>query len=130
MEPGIGFLTRVVDLNISHNKLSSIPNDITSCKGEIFHKKTMYICAHAMMCIYNRFFLLALKDLNMSNNRLTSTGLPELINMQNIEKIQLQYNCLTLLPVITGCSELKEIHLGFNEIQVRKYLTIILNEGS
>lgn len=62
--------------------------------------------------------ILALLDLDLSKNKLVSSGLQHLGDLHNVETIHLQYNNLTLLPKLNGCSNLKELHLAYNEMEV------------
>lgn len=48
--------------------------------------------------------------------------MPDLIDMFNLEIIQLQYNQLSYLPKLKGCSNLKEVNIAFNKIEVRLFI--------
>ncbi|KAG1658916.1 Leucine-rich repeat-containing protein 40 [Nymphon striatum] len=85
----IGFLSRVFKFSASHNKLDSLPADISS--------------------------MLALRILELTNNSLKE--LPaDISNLEHLEMLYLQHNKLKQIPVLNNCSNLKELHLGNNEI--------------
>ncbi|CAL1270712.1 unnamed protein product [Larinioides sclopetarius] len=87
----IGFLSRVTMLNLSNNELAQLPVEM----GD----------------------LMALKHLDLSKNKLKS--LPALVEMlHHLEQLYIQHNNITELPLLTNCKSLKEIHAGFNSIEV------------
>ncbi|GIY59447.1 leucine-rich repeat-containing protein 40 [Caerostris darwini] len=91
LPPCIGFLSRVTSLNLSNNELRVLPVEI----GD----------------------LMALKHLDLSKNKLNS--LPSLMEMlHHLEQLYIQHNNIKELPTLTNCKSLKEIHAGFNRIEI------------
>lgn len=74
-----------------------------------------------MMIIFRA--ISALVDLDLSNNAITSDGMPPLGDLHNAQVIQLTHNKLQYLPSLNGCNNLKEIHLGYNKMKVLNYHT-------
>ncbi len=87
---GLGSLTRVTTFNASHNMLESIPDEIS--------------------------FMRSLNCLELSHNNLSCLGDSALQDMHSLERLYLQHNKLTAMPVLKNCLHLKEIYLGFNLI--------------
>ncbi|GIY48250.1 leucine-rich repeat-containing protein 40 [Caerostris extrusa] len=91
LPPCIGFLSRVTSLNLSNNEVRVLPVEI----GD----------------------LMALKHLDLSKNKLNS--LPSLMEMlHHLEQLYIQHNNIKELPTLTNCKSLKEIHAGFNRIEI------------
>ncbi|KAH3694443.1 leucine-rich repeat-containing protein 40-like [Dreissena polymorpha] len=85
----IGYLSKIVKLNVSNNKLVSIPAQLGSMN--------------------------ALKQFDATHNELTE--LPtEFGSLQSMEQLYLRHNRLLHLPVLKNCVNLKELHLGNNQI--------------
>lgn len=88
--PGsFGFLTKVTNMNLSNNKLECIPPEMSSMAG--------------------------LATLDLTSNELID--IPD--SMQQLTHLEIFYlrnNRLTKLPVLTHCTNLKELHLGSNRI--------------
>ncbi|KAG8197757.1 hypothetical protein JTE90_006803 [Oedothorax gibbosus] len=87
----IGFLSRTTNLNLSNNELTVLPVEI----GD----------------------MAALKHLDVSKNKLKS--LPTLIEMLgHLEQLYIQHNNIQEIPPLSHCTSLKEIHAGYNRIEV------------
>lgn len=84
---GVGNLTHLMQLNLSHNKLTQLSPDI-GYAGK-------------------------LTQLDLGNNSLTS--IPETIgNLKGLNQLYLRYNKLTTIPSLISCVSLKELYLGNN----------------
>ncbi|XP_076162083.1 leucine-rich repeat-containing protein 40 isoform X2 [Ptiloglossa arizonensis] len=85
---GMGYLVRLITLDLSRNKLKELPSDLTSMR--------------------------ALKRLDVRYNQLEM--LPPLGELRKIETVLLQTNKLTTFPDVSGCTLLRVLHLGDNNI--------------
>uniref|UniRef100_K3WFH4 Protein phosphatase 1 regulatory subunit 7 n=1 Tax=Globisporangium ultimum (strain ATCC 200006 / CBS 805.95 / DAOM BR144) TaxID=431595 RepID=K3WFH4_GLOUD len=114
---GIGLLTSLISLTVSHNNLSSLPKSIEKCSslqylnlshnciqelneklGELESLKQLYLRKNAIATLPNSIGNLAkLEILELAQNRLasvpSSTG-----NLQNLQQIVLSQNQLKYLP--------------------------------
>ena len=88
---GIGSLNKVNNFNASHNVLESIPYDIA--------------------------FMKALTCLELSHNNLVDLGEAAIQDMHGLERLYLQHNKIKTMPTLKNCLHLKEIYLGFNQIE-------------
>ena len=86
----IGCLTKVTNFNASHNKLESLPSDIS--------------------------FMRSVTCLELSHNDLSNVT-DTLQELHNLERLYLQHNKLKTMPVLKNCQHLKEVYLGFNQIE-------------
>jgi Leucine-rich repeat (LRR) protein len=106
---GIGFLTRLTEFTVHHNKLEVLPNDITNLRSE-WHG----ICLpnHKLNYIFS---LLDLHKLDIMNNSIKF--LPEYMgDLRKIEFIYAQHNDIDKLPDLDGCEHLQELHISNNFI--------------
>ncbi|XP_071117389.1 leucine-rich repeat-containing protein 40-like isoform X1 [Haliotis cracherodii] len=86
----IGHLSRLLRLNVSQNKLTNLPPDIGCMDG--------------------------LKYFEATHNQLVR--LPdEFGNLRHLEQLYLRHNKLPYLPVLENCVNLKELHVGNNDIK-------------
>ncbi|XP_015589722.1 leucine-rich repeat-containing protein 40 isoform X4 [Cephus cinctus] len=85
---GMGYLVRLVSLDISHNMLKELPPDITSMR--------------------------VLKKLDANSNNLEI--LPPFGELRHMEVLVLHTNNLKNFPDTTGCAALRELHLANNSI--------------
>ncbi|KAM4642253.1 leucine-rich repeat-containing protein 40 [Discoglossus pictus] len=85
----IGDLTGLVRLNLSNNKLKTFPDKIAKMKH--------------------------LKQLDCTSN-LLETIPAQLAGMDSLEQLYLKQNRLTFLPELPCCKQLKELHVGNNQI--------------
>lgn len=86
----IGHLTKVTNFNVSHNNLETLPTDIS--------------------------FMRSVTCLELSHNNLVSVT-DTLQELHNLERLYLQHNKLKTMPVLKNCQHLKEVYLGFNQIE-------------
>lgn len=86
----VGHLTKVTNFNVSHNNLESLPTDIS--------------------------FMRSVTCLELSHNNLVSVT-DTLQELHNLERLYLQHNKLKTMPVLKNCQHLKEVYLGFNQIE-------------
>ncbi|XP_043786589.1 leucine-rich repeat-containing protein 40-like [Apis laboriosa] len=85
---GMGYLVRLISLDINHNMLKELPPDLTNMR--------------------------ALQKLNASYNNLEM--LPPLGELRKVETVMLQTNKLTTFPDMSGCIQLRILHLADNNI--------------
>lgn len=85
---GMGYLVRLISLDLNHNILKELPPDLTNMR--------------------------ALQKLNASYNDLEI--LPPLGELRKVETVMLQTNKLTTFPDMSGCIQLRILHLADNNI--------------
>ncbi|XP_041359115.1 leucine-rich repeat-containing protein 40-like [Gigantopelta aegis] len=89
LPPSIGYLSQLSKLNVSNNKLVTLPPEIGDLNG--------------------------LKYFDATHNQLVE--LPqEFGNLRRLEQLYLRHNKLTYLPILENCGNLKELHLGNNQL--------------
>ncbi|KAF9621896.1 hypothetical protein IFM89_028484 [Coptis chinensis] len=87
----IAFLDKLVDLDLSFNKLKRFPTEITFLDA----LKSLKVANTKLEELPRGLSSLrSLENLDLSNNRLTSLGPVNLVSMQTLEKLNLQYNKL------------------------------------
>ena len=86
----IGSLTRVTNFNASHNNLESLPGEISLMRS--------------------------VNCLELSHNSLKEVT-DTLQELHNLERLYLQHNKLKAMPLLKNCQHLKEVYLGFNQIE-------------
>ncbi|KNA19759.1 hypothetical protein SOVF_058550 [Spinacia oleracea] len=91
LPPEIGCLSNLEYLDLSFNKMRSLPKEISSLEALISLKVTNNKLVELPVGLST---LQRLENLDLSRNRLTSLGSLELSSMQNLRKLNLQYNKL------------------------------------
>ncbi|KAL5016231.1 hypothetical protein ScPMuIL_005820 [Solemya velum] len=86
---GLGYLTKLIKLNVSNNKITEIPPEIGCMNG--------------------------LKFLDLTHNQVNSVP-EDMGNLMHLEQLYIRHNQLQELPALTNCVALKELHLGNNII--------------
>jgi Leucine-rich repeat (LRR) protein len=83
-------LSKVVNFTANNNMLESIPHELS--------------------------FLRSVNCLELSHNNLADV--PDSIQeLHSLERLYLQHNKIKAMPNLSNCSNLKEVHLGFNNIE-------------
>lgn len=113
----MGYLVRLIFLDVSHNSLRNLPPDIMSMRGELNLQYTIKYYTEQTLNIWkNIFFYIALQNLIANSNELEE--LPSLSELRKVETIMFQNNKLTIFPDLSKCVALKELHLSENNIVV------------
>ena len=90
LPPEIGCLAKVSKLNVSNNRLKQLPPEIGCMDG--------------------------LRYFDATHNQITV--LPsDFGNLKHLEQLYLRHNKLQYLPLLSKCHNLKELHLGNNQIR-------------
>lgn len=100
-------LKNLVKLNLSCNKLKSLPPAISEMKSMFDSSKFVY-----ESCLSINLLLSTLTDLRMldcSRNQLESIP-PVLAQMESLEQLYLRHNKLKFLPKLPSCKTLKVNH--------------------
>lgn len=110
---GIGHLDKLEDLDLSNNQLSELPPQV----GHLYHVLKFNVSNNRLSSLPPEIGSMnALKCLDVTHNQLTH--LPEdLGNLPNLEQLYLRHNQLSGIPLLKNCKNLKEIHLGNNQIR-------------
>ncbi|XP_076080866.1 leucine-rich repeat-containing protein 40-like [Mytilus galloprovincialis] len=90
LPPEIGYLTKVSRLNVSNNKLQSLPPELGCMDGLRFFDAT-----------HNQISVLP----------------SDFGNLMHLEQLYLRHNKLQYLPLLSKCQNLKELHLGNNQLK-------------
>ncbi|KAF9607036.1 hypothetical protein IFM89_030809 [Coptis chinensis] len=91
LPPEIAFLDKLEDLDLSFNKLKSLPTEITLLDA----LKSLKVANNKLEELPGGLSSLrSLETLDLSNNRLTSLWPVNLVSMQTLKKLNLQYNKL------------------------------------
>eukprot|EP00118_Oscarella_pearsei_P004184 m.17383 g.17383 ORF g.17383 m.17383 type:complete len:590 (+) comp27479_c0_seq1:63-1832(+) len=106
-------LTKLEELDISHNSLSSLPAETA---GGLARLRQLNASHNALTGFPSSMsHLTAVQDLDLANNRLDT--FPCVSGMKDLQRLNLQHNCLVQLTLMEGCSSLKELYLGNNKIK-------------
>lgn len=99
-------------LNLSHNKLKSLPTEIQY----LLNVSNLNLMKNCLTSLPNEIVLLNnLKVLDLSNNLLES--LPsDFSKLKKVEQLNLTQNKLECLPDLSGCLSLKDISLANNKL--------------
>lgn len=89
LPPQIGYLTKVSRLNVSNNSLQQLPPELGCMDG--------------------------LKYFDATHNQI-STLPSDFGNLLHLEQLYIRHNKLQYLPLLLKCQNLKELHLGNNQI--------------
>ncbi|XP_077239811.1 leucine-rich repeat protein kinase family protein [Tasmannia lanceolata] len=91
LPPEIGCLKKLEDLDLSFNKLKSLPNDIASMSA----LRSLRVANNKLVDLPSGLSCLQrLEDLDLSNNRLTSLNSLKLSSMHALQNLNLQHNKL------------------------------------
>lgn len=122
IEPGIFSDTtfhRLEVINLSHNRLTVLPNDFPRTAGkalsyvDLSYNQLTMVPSALMECGQ-------LRELNLSHNRLTS--LPDKYELKKLRKLFLSFNELVTLPEDIGISEkLEKLRITSNQIKRLPY---------
>lgn len=106
----ISNLSSLEELDISNNKLKKLPHYV----GFLSHVNIFNASHNELVCLPSEIGdLSALRRLELSNNKIEK--LPEQIgNLHHLEQLYVQHNKIVGIPCLPNCSQLKEIHCGFN----------------
>ncbi|KAL6059966.1 non-specific serine/threonine protein kinase [Balamuthia mandrillaris] len=85
-------LTHLTDLDLSHNRLTSLPAQVARLQH-------------------------SLTRLNLSGNRLTTLSEEGLNSLDRLQSLTLSYNALTELPEMDRLTALTNLNVGFNALQ-------------
>ncbi|XP_006635105.2 leucine-rich repeat-containing protein 40 [Lepisosteus oculatus] len=111
---GVGQLDNLDDLDLSNNQLTGIPNSFGNLRNLV-----------KLNLSYNKLRSLppaissmkSLKLLDCTHNQLETVP-SVLAQMASLEQLYLRHNKLRYLPELPSCKLLKELHVGYNQIEV------------
>ncbi|XP_018577028.1 leucine-rich repeat-containing protein 40 isoform X3 [Anoplophora glabripennis] len=86
---GIGFLVRLIDLNVANNKLTDVPPDIVNLRN--------------------------LLKLDISHNSIKH--LPDMGELRKLQLLYAQHNDIEEIPEFLGCGQVEEVYFGNNFIK-------------
>jgi Leucine-rich repeat (LRR) protein len=93
----MGFLVRLTEINLSHNKLIELPPDLVNLRG--------------------------LLKLDVTHNDLVY--LPKMEELTKLQFLYAQHNNIEEIPDFEGCTHLQQIYFGNNYIKVISHLCIL-----
>ncbi|GAB1605556.1 leucine-rich repeat-containing protein 40-like [Argonauta hians] len=108
----LGLLTNLEELDVSNNSLATFPNSV----GKLTKVRNLNLSSNQLTTLPPEIGnMKGIHILDVSSNQIET--LPdELGNLGNMEMLYGQKNKLKFLPILTNCTALKELHLGFNHI--------------
>ncbi|KAK3612678.1 hypothetical protein CHS0354_042204 [Potamilus streckersoni] len=132
----VGHIRSLTSLHIEHNSLMELPENI----GDLINLEDLDVSYNQMVVLPGSLrYLTHLMRLNVSNNKLrnlpqeiglltalrfldaTHNEVTELStsfgDLRQLEQLYLRHNRLTHLPVLQNCVNLKELHLGNNQLE-------------
>ena len=113
LDEELGNLDMLDNLDIAHNKLIELPASI-GCLSKVSN----FNASHNMLesIPYEISFMRSVNCLEMSHNNIQELG-DSIKDLHCLERVYLQHNKLKVMPILKSCQHLKEIYLGFNQIE-------------
>ncbi|EFO26712.2 immunoglobulin I-set domain-containing protein [Loa loa] len=107
-------ISKVIELDISHNKMEEVPNLDDFCRLKRLN------LGHNRICSIPDKILAPLKyleELNLSHNQISQISKVAFKNLFSLQKIDLGGNKLKTLPLLLHIPDLKELYLDDNLIE-------------
>ncbi|KAJ3040836.1 hypothetical protein HDV00_010451 [Rhizophlyctis rosea] len=108
---GVGTLTKLIVLDMSHNEINRISHHVSTCTN----LKALILNNNKIARIENLNNLKQLATLVLSHNKLSS--IDSLASLQNLTKLSIAHNALRAFPTtLTANPTLKELRLNDNKL--------------